>query len=122
MSNAACSRPQRIVCLTAETTELLYLLGTQQRIIADREEVVRRAPELIIGSWCGKRFRPERVRARAGWEMIPAVRNGRLHEIKSCDILQPGPAALTDGLRQLQALISSCAHAGAQADAEASSP
>jgi iron complex transport system substrate-binding protein len=83
--------------------------GAQQRIIADAEEVVRRAPDLIIGSWCGKKFRPERVRERPGWSEIPAVRDGRLHEIKSCDILQPGPAALSDGLRQLQALIADCA-------------
>jgi iron complex transport system substrate-binding protein len=85
--------------------------GAQQRIIADAEEVVRRAPDLIIGSWCGKKFRPERVRERLGWSEIPAVRNGRLHEIKSCDILQPGPAALSDGLRQLQSLIADCAFA-----------
>jgi iron complex transport system substrate-binding protein len=72
---------------------------------------VRRAPELIVGSWCGKRFRAEKLLTRAGWDAIPAVRDGQLHEIKSCDILQPGPAALTDGLRQLQSLIASCAHA-----------
>jgi iron complex transport system substrate-binding protein len=85
--------------------------GAQQRIIADPNEVVRRAPDLIIGSWCGKKFRPERVRERSGWCEIPAVRDGRLHEIKSCDILQPGPAALSDGLRQLQSLIADCAYA-----------
>lgn len=84
--------------------------GAQQRIIADADEVVRRAPDLIIGSWCGKKFRPERVRERHGWSEIPAVRDGHLHEIKSCDILQPGPAALSDGLRQLQSLIADCAH------------
>jgi iron complex transport system substrate-binding protein len=83
----------------------------RQRIIADAREVVRRAPDLIIGSWCGKKFRPERVRERPGWSEIPAVRNGRLHEIKSCDILQPGPAVLSDGLRQLQELITDCAGA-----------
>lgn len=75
------------------------------RIIADPAEVIRRAPDLIIGSWCGKRFRPERVAARPGWQAIPAVHNGELHEIKSSDILQPGPAALTDGVRQLHALF-----------------
>jgi iron complex transport system substrate-binding protein len=83
----------------------------RERIIADPQEVVRRAPELIVGSWCGKRFRAEKLLTRAGWDAIPAVRDGQLHEIKSCDILQPGPAALTDGLRQLQSLIASCAHA-----------
>lgn len=76
----------------------------RDRIVADPLEPARRAPDLIVGSWCGKKFRPERVAARPGWQGAPAVRSGRLHEIKSCDILQPGPAALTDGLRQLHAL------------------
>ena len=80
-------------------------LGAQRagrdRVIADAQEVVRRAPDLIIGSWCGKKFRPEHLAARPGWQAVPAVRDGQLHEIKSCDILQPGPAALTDGLDQL---------------------
>jgi iron complex transport system substrate-binding protein len=76
------------------------------RIIADPMEVVRRAPEVMIASWCGKKFNAARVQERPGWEAVPAVRNGRLCEIKSCDILQPGPAALTDGLRQLQRIIS----------------
>lgn len=73
----------------------------KNRIIADPLEVPRRAPDVIFGSWCGKKFRPELVAARAGWNDIPAVRTGRLHEIKSSIILQPGPAALTDGLRAL---------------------
>jgi ABC-type Fe3+-hydroxamate transport system substrate-binding protein len=67
--------------------------------------VIRRTPDIIIGSWCGKKFRPEKVAQRVGWDMIPAVQNGALHEIKSADILQPGPAALTDGLAQLQNII-----------------
>lgn len=75
------------------------------RIIADPHEVIARAPDIIIGSWCGKRFCPEQVRERPGWASIPAVRNGQIHEIKSCDILQPGPAALTDGLRQIHAIV-----------------
>jgi iron complex transport system substrate-binding protein len=75
----------------------------KNRIIADPLEVPRRAPDVIFGSWCGKKFRPELVAARAGWRDIPAVRTGRLHEIKSSIILQPGPAALTDGLRELHA-------------------
>lgn len=83
----------------------------KDRIIADPLEVVRRNPDIIIGSWCGKRFRPERVAARSGWEAVSAVRDGRLHEIKSCDILQPGPAALTDGVRQIHALIRQWAEA-----------
>jgi iron complex transport system substrate-binding protein len=73
----------------------------RDRVIADALEPARRAPELIVGSWCGKKFRPERVAARPGWHSVPAVVEGRLVEIKSCDILQPGPAALTDGLEQL---------------------
>lgn len=70
----------------------------KHRILEDTTEVVRQAPDIIFGSWCGKRFRPERVAARPGWEAIPAVRNGDLYEIKSPIILQPGPAALFDGL------------------------
>jgi iron complex transport system substrate-binding protein len=70
----------------------------KDRILADAAEVIRRAPDVILGSWCGKRFRPNQVAARAGWGAVPAVRDGELHEIKSPLILQPGPAALTDGL------------------------
>ena len=77
----------------------------RQRIIADPLEVVRRQPDIIIGSWCGKKFRPDQVRRRDGWQDIPAVRSGHLFEIKSADILQPGPAALTDGLRQLRDIV-----------------
>jgi iron complex transport system substrate-binding protein len=75
------------------------------RIIADGAEIVRRAPEIVFGSWCGKRFRPEKVAARPGWQEVPAVRDGELHEIKSPIILQPGPAALFDGLDALHARI-----------------
>lgn len=78
----------------------------KDRIVADPLEVVRRDPDIIIGSWCGKKFRPERVAARAGWERIRAVGAGELHEIKSPLILQPGPAALTDGLDALHAIVS----------------
>src|SRR5690606_36408779 len=73
----------------------------KDRILADPGEVVRRAPDLILGSWCGKKFRPDRVAARPGWDAIPAVRNRQLHEIKSPLILQPGPAALSDGVAEL---------------------
>jgi iron complex transport system substrate-binding protein len=69
------------------------------------EEVIQRAPDIIIGSWCGKKFRPDRVAARPGFDAIPAVRNQRLHEIKSAIILQPGPAALTDGLAALEQIV-----------------
>ncbi len=75
------------------------------RILADPMEVVRRAPDIIIGSWCGKKFRPEKVAARPGWQDIPAVRDAKLHEIKSPIILQPGPAALFDGADALAAII-----------------
>ena len=68
--------------------------------------MIDRAPDIIIGSWCGKKFRSEKVVARPGFETLPAVRNGRLHEIKSPLILQPGPAALTDGLAALEAIVS----------------
>lgn len=71
------------------------------RILEDAGEVVRRAPDIILGSWCGKKFRPEKVAAREGWGAIPAVRDGELHEIKSPLILQPGPAALTDGVQAM---------------------
>lgn len=77
----------------------------KNRIIADALEVPRRAPDIILGSWCGKKFRPENVVARAGWQDVPAVRTGFLREIKSSLILQPGPAALTDGVAEIQNVI-----------------
>ena len=86
--------PERAVCPLAK-----------DRILADASEVVRRAPDIVIGSWCGKKFRPERVAARAGWDAVPAVRDGELHEIRSPLILQPGPAALTDGVDAIAAIV-----------------
>ena len=77
----------------------------KDRIIASGDEIVRRNPDIIIGSWCGKKFRPEKVAQRPGWQDVAAVRSGQLFEIKSADILQPGPAALTDGVAQLAAII-----------------
>ncbi len=77
----------------------------KNRIIADGAEIVRRNPDIIIGSWCGKKFRPEKVAARPGWEQVSAVKNHQLFEIKSADILQPGPAALTDGVAQLHRIV-----------------
>jgi len=79
--------------------------SARERIIADPAEVVRRAPDIIIGSWCGKKFQPEQVRSRTGWAAVPAVRDGRLYEIKSADILSPGPAAITEGLAQLERIV-----------------
>ena len=75
------------------------------RILEDASEVVRRAPDIILGSWCGKKFRPDRVAARPGWDAIPAARDGELHEVKSPVILQPGPAALTDGVGAIARIV-----------------
>jgi iron complex transport system substrate-binding protein len=69
------------------------------------DEVVERGPDLIVGSWCGKKFRAERVMIRPGFGQVPAVQHLDLYEIKSSLILQPGPAALTDGLEELQRII-----------------
>ncbi len=78
--------------------------SARERIVQPADVIAAR-PDIIIGSWCGKKFRPEKLAAREGWSDIPAVREGRLHEIKSTLILQPGPAALTEGLDQLAAII-----------------
>lgn len=77
----------------------------KHRIIADGAEIVARSPDIVIGSWCGKKFRPEKVAARAGWQEVPAVRDAQLFEIKSADILQPGPAALTDGVERMHRIV-----------------
>lgn len=81
------------------------------RILEDADEVVRRAPDIILGSWCGKKFRPGNVAARAGWDVIPAVRDGQLFEIRSPVILQPGPAALSEGVAQIAQIVRSWAQA-----------
>jgi iron complex transport system substrate-binding protein len=86
--------PERALCSLAK-----------DRILGDAGEVVRRAPDVILGSWCGKRFRPQQVASRAGWDAVPAVRDDELHEIKSPLILQPGPAALTDGLDAIHRVL-----------------
>jgi len=85
--------------------ELALMPMGKDRIIADSQTIVDRAPDIIIGSWCGKKFRAEKVAARLGWQDIPAVKNKQLFEIKSADILQPGPAALTDGVAQLHRIL-----------------
>jgi iron complex transport system substrate-binding protein len=85
--------------------ELAKQTNAKNRIIKSDQLIIQRCPDIVIGSWCGKKFRPDKVSSRSGWKEIPAIQNGHLYEIKSCDILQPGPAALTDGLRQLQQII-----------------
>lgn len=73
--------------------------------IVNPSEVVQRNPDVIIGSWCGRQVKKELIRKREGWEAVTAVANGDIYEIKSAYILQPGPAALTEGLRQLHAIL-----------------
>ncbi|WP_312260595.1 ABC transporter substrate-binding protein [Limnohabitans sp.] len=85
--------------------ELARMPMGKDRIIASGQTIVDRAPDIIIGSLCGKKFRPEKAASREGWQDIPAVRNQQIFEIKSADILQPGPAALTDGVAQLHRII-----------------
>jgi iron complex transport system substrate-binding protein len=97
-----------------------FALESQQRlargrIIADPAEVIRRAPDIIIGSWCGKKFRAQHAQERAGWDAVPAVRDGFLHEIKSADILSPGPCAITDGLAQMERIVAQWRAAQARA-------
>lgn len=85
--------------------ELALMPLGKDRIIGEPQRIVARVPDIVVGSWCGKKFRPERVAARPGWQAVPAVRDGQLFEIKSADILQPGPAALTDGVEQLHRIV-----------------
>jgi iron complex transport system substrate-binding protein len=77
----------------------------KNRIIADGTQIVRRNPDIILGSWCGKKFRAENLVARPGWQDVNAVRTQQLFEIKSPEILQPGPAALTDGVAKMHKII-----------------
>jgi iron complex transport system substrate-binding protein len=85
----------------------------KNRILADDAKILERDPEIVIGSWCGKKFRADKVAARAGWDRVSAVQAGQLFEIKSADILQPGPAALTDGVEQLHRIVMDWARARA---------
>jgi iron complex transport system substrate-binding protein len=89
--------------------ELRFRQAAKDRIISP-EEVCTAAPDVILASWCGKKVVPERIRQRPGWNEIPAVRNNRIVEIKSALILQPGPAALTDGLDAIVAALWPDAH------------
>ncbi|MCB9946326.1 MAG: cobalamin-binding protein [Rhodospirillaceae bacterium] len=106
-----------LISAIAWVSELIGIAGGED-IFADRaggrlarerivtpDQVAARAPDIIIGSWCGKRFVPAKVAARPGFAEVPAVRSGHLHEIKSPIILQPGPASLTEGLSALEAII-----------------
>ena len=92
--------------------ELATQHSAKQRIIADANEVIKRAPDIIIGSWCGRKFQPDTVRARPGWDAIPALQNDQLFEIKSADILAPGPAAIERGLTQLSRIVGNWARRG----------
>ena len=92
-------------------SELSASQAAAGRTIGDPSLVISRRPDVILGSWCGKKFRPERVAARAGWGAIPAVRDAALYEIKSSEILQPGPAALTDGVRRMHEIFTAWAAA-----------
>lgn len=75
--------------------------NAKERILADPLEPVRREPDIMIASWCGKMFKPERVLARSGWDAFLPARTGQMYEIHSSIILQPGPAALTDGIDEI---------------------
>ena len=86
--------------------ELRHAKLGKQRIV-DPCEVVRRDPEVILASWCGKAVRTERIVARKGWDRIAAVRAGHIYEIKPSLILQPGPASLTDGVRKIHSILRS---------------
>jgi iron complex transport system substrate-binding protein len=88
--------------------ELAHASLAKDRIVSS-EQVIARAPDLIIGSWCGKPVRKERIAARPGWHAVPAVRDGHIYEVKSTYILQPGPAALTEGVTQLEKIIRAAA-------------
>ena len=85
--------------------ELAQYQDAKRRIVADPNIVIKRNPDIIVGSWCGKRFHPHKVGERDGWQSVNAVQNEQVFEIKSPNILQPGPAALGDGLDQLHNII-----------------
>jgi iron complex transport system substrate-binding protein len=112
-----------IICSIKWASELIEMAGgidcfpelSQFHSAKDRtiqaSQVIERQPDIIIGSWCGKKFQPEQVIAREGWNAIPAVKNGFVFEIKSTDILQPGPSLITHGLKQVQSIIQQWASA-----------
>jgi iron complex transport system substrate-binding protein len=84
--------------------ELVRRDAAKDRIVSP-EQVIEARPDIVIGSWCGKKFRPELFAARPGFDALPAVRDGFLREVKSSLILQPGPAALTEGLEAIAAIV-----------------
>lgn len=84
--------------------ELAQASLARDRIVTS-EQVIARAPDVIIGSWCGKPVRKERITSRPGWDAVPAVKNEQIYEVKSTYILQPGPAALTEGVAQLERIM-----------------
>jgi iron complex transport system substrate-binding protein len=88
--------------------DLAHCKSAKDRIVTG-DRIIAREPDIIVGSWCGKKFRPEKLASRPGFDALPAVRQGAVFEIKSPLILQPGPAALTDGLAALEAIIAGAA-------------
>lgn len=106
-----------MMCSIRWAAELIAIAGgedcfpelTERQSATDRivtpEQVLARMPDIIIGSWCGKKFQAEQVKARAGWHAIPAVKNDMIFEIKSADILQPGPSVFSHGLNQIAQII-----------------
>jgi iron complex transport system substrate-binding protein len=93
----------------------LATAGLAKDRIVTGDQVIARSPDVVIGSWCGKPVRKERITSRPGWQDVPAVRNGQIYEVKSTYILQPGPAALTEGVAQLEQIIAAAAAAPAPA-------
>lgn len=91
--------------------ELRYAKLAKDRIVTS-EQVIARAPEVLIGSWCGKPIRPAKIAARPGWDIVPAVANGAIFEVKSTYILQPGPAALTEGVKRIHDILRTVVGAG----------
>ena len=83
----------------------LAAAGLAKDRIVTGDQVIARAPDVIIGSWCGKPVRKERIKARPGWDRVPAVTNDQIYEVKSTYILQPGPASLTEGVRQVHEIL-----------------
>lgn len=90
--------------------ELTQFQSAGQRMVTPAQ-VLARMPDIVIGSWCGKKFQPAQLAAREGWNEIPAIKNNFVFEIKSVDILQPGPSVFTHGLPQLQTIIQQWADA-----------